>query len=309
MIFARRLVQSLRGQEIDVHSFYLRSRTSPWVLLSEALRLRRELRRVQPMVVHAHFGSVTAVFAAFVARGFPLVITYRGGDLNAARGSLRCRARSVAARVLSQIAALQAARIVCVSRQLRDRLWWRQNRAIVLPSGVDVELFAREPRTLARRRLGWSLEAPVVLFNAGHDPRVKRLDLALAGVDAARERQPALRFDVMDGDIPPADVPVRMNAADCLLVTSDSEGSPTVVQEALACELPIVSVPVGDVAERLAGVANTRVVPRDPVAIGEALAEMVREPRRTNGRARVAELSTARVAERLLALYREIARP
>ena len=53
----------------------------------------------------------------------------------------------------------------------------------------------------------------------------------------------------------PARVPDLMNAADCLLVTSDAEGSPTMVQEALATNLPVVSVDVGDIAERLEGVA------------------------------------------------------
>jgi glycosyltransferase involved in cell wall biosynthesis len=306
MIFARRLMDSLRHKGAHIEAFYLRSRTSPRALLSEWRRFRRELERVRPSIVHAHFGSVTAIFAALAARGIPLVITYRGGDLNAARGSFRRRVRSVLARALSQLAALRAARIVCVSRQLRDRLWWRRDRAIVLPSGVDISAFVPEPRAAARSRLGWTLDHPVVLFNSSHDPLVKRLDLAHASVEAARRQIPALRLDVLDGMIAPSEVPTRMNAADCLLVTSDTEGSPTVVQEALACGLPIVSVAVGDVAERLAGVVNTCVVPRDPAAIGAAVVEMVREPRRTDGPARSAEFSTARIAEKLLALYDEI---
>ena len=66
---------------------------------------------------------------------------------------------------------------------------------------------------------------------------------------------PSVRLEVLDGNVAPARVPALMNAADCLLVTSDAEGSPTVVQEALATNLPVVSVDVGDIAERLEGVA------------------------------------------------------
>jgi teichuronic acid biosynthesis glycosyltransferase TuaC len=36
-------------------------------------------------------------------------------------------------------------------------------------------------------------------------------------------------------------VPIWLNASDVLLVTSHHEGSPTIVKEALACNLPIVS--------------------------------------------------------------------
>jgi teichuronic acid biosynthesis glycosyltransferase TuaC len=307
MIFARRLMESLMMQGVEVHAFFLRSRTSPVILIREWLRIRKDIARVRPSIVHAHFGSVTALFAALSAGRLPLVITYRGGDLNPAHGSLRQRVRSLLAHVLSQAAALRATKVVCVSRQLRQRLWWRRGRAVILPSGVDPTVFFPEPRGSVRRRLGWLEEQPVAVFNAGHDPQVKRLDLALQAVDAARQRVPELRLEVLDGRVEPSEVPARMNAADCLLVTSDSEGSPTVVQEALACGLPIVSVEVGDVVERLTGVEHTRVVERSACALGEALADLASEPRRTDGRSKIGEFATPVIAARLRLLYEELA--
>lgn len=49
----------------------------------------------------------------------------------------------------------------------------------------------------------------------------------------------------------PQEVAAYMNAADCLLLTSMSEGSPNVIKEAMACNCPIVTTDVGDVQERL----------------------------------------------------------
>ena len=108
--------------------------------------------------------------------------------------------------------------------------------------------------------------------------------------------------------MPPARVPALMNAADCLLVTSDTEGSPTVVQEALATNLPVVSVDVGDIAERLEGVACSRLAERTPEALGRALAEVLNPPRRSDGRKRADEFSSIRIARELGRLYQDVLR-
>jgi glycosyltransferase involved in cell wall biosynthesis len=300
MIFARRQAESLIARGVTVECFYLRSRTSPRALAGEFRRLRKELLRFHPDVVHAHFGTVTALFAALGCGRIPLVITFRGTDLNPSPGG---GLRAIFGRTFSQLAALKACSIVCVSRQLRARLWWRKERAVVIPSGVDAGHFRPVGRIESRWKLGWTKEERVVLFNAGHDPRNKRLDLAEAAVREAGSTLPGLRLEVLRGHTDPAAIPVLMNASDCLLVASDSEGSPTVVQEALACGLPIASVPVGDIEERLRGVEATRVVRREVRSLARAIVELTRAPLRTNGRAKIGEISLSTIAGELKALY------
>ena len=195
-----------------------------------------------------------------------------------------------------------------MSRQLKNRLWWRRARVMVLPSGVDPDVFRPGCRKTLRGVLGWREEELIVLFNAGYDARNKRLDLAMNAVQEARRRAPSVRLEVLDGNVDPARVPDMMNAADCLLVTSDAEGSPTVVQEALATNLPVVSVDVGDIAERLEGVACSCVAERDPRALGRALAEVLNPPRRSDGRKRAEEFSSTRIARELGRLYHEVMR-
>ncbi len=304
MVFARRQAATLVGQGFQVEVFDLHSRTSPRVVFEEFRRFRRVVRAFRPQVIHAHYGTVTAMFAALGAGSIPLMITYRGSDLNrlpSARGL-----REAAGRLLSQIAALRAAHIVCVSRKLRNLLWWRRARVTILPSGVDPEVFQPAPRKTLRDELGWREEERVVLFNAGYDSRNKRLDLAENAVKEARKWAPAVRLEVLDGSVEPARVPAMMNAANCLLVTSDAEGSPTIVQEALATNLPVVSVDVGDIAEQLEGVASSCVVQRDPHVLGRALAEVLNPPRRSDGRRKAEEFSSTRIARELGRLYHEV---
>jgi glycosyltransferase involved in cell wall biosynthesis len=309
MIFVRRQAKHVVREGLDVHLFHLASRTSPRLLIAELRRFRLELTQVRPAVVHAQFGTVTALFSALASGSLPLVITFRGSDLNPAPASYRWQAkvRAACGRLFSQLAALRAQRIVCVSRPLRDHLWWRRGVVTILPTGVDTTEFYPEPRAVVRRRLGWGERERVVLFNAGRDVLVKRLDLAQAALEHGRRSLPELRLAILDGSVPPAQLPDLMNAADCLLLTSVFEGSPTVVQEALACNLPIVSVDVGDVIERFEGVRDCTVAAADAAALSRALLSMIDPPRRSNGSLKVPEFSSQRIAAELKEIYTKLA--
>lgn len=305
MIFAKRQYQAV-ARHLAAEVFFLASRTSPRTLAAEARRFLRHLARQRPHVVHAQYGTVTAAFCALLCR-CPLVITYRGSDLNPCPSMNWWR--SAAGRLLSQLAALRARRIVCVSPELAGRLWWRRRRVEILPSGVDTERFRPREPEVALARLGWPAGDRVVLFNAGRSPAVKRLDLAEAAVAAARRWEPRIRMEVLDGYVEPERIPWLMNAARCLLVTSDQEGSPTVVQEAMASDLPVVSVAVGDLEERLAPVAGCRVEARDAARLGRAIAEVCASGERSDGSRFVAALSVEAIARRLVATYRAMHRP
>ena len=95
-----------------------------------------------------------------------------------------------------------------------------------------------------------------------------------------------------------------MNACDALLFTSNWEGSPNVIKESLACNLPIVSTHVGDVHERLKGIKGCVVCPSDePDVMAAALATLLRHGERTNGRSAVLDLDENRLAQRMVGVY------
>jgi glycosyltransferase involved in cell wall biosynthesis len=263
--------------------------------------LREEIRRRQPDIIHAQYGTITALVCAFAVRK-PLVITYRGSDLNPSSGLSWIRA--VTGKICSQIAALAARRIICVSSQLQERLWWRQKSVTVIPNGVETDIFHPQPQQPVRNKLGWGLDERIVLFNAGNGAKGKRQDLAEAGVEVARTLCGDIRLIVLSGNIDPKKIPDFMNGADCLIMASDWEGSPNIVKEALACNLPVVSVEVGDVREHLDYVTPSYIVSRDPTAIGRATAKMLTDRRRSNGYEYIERaLSMPVVAQRILTVY------
>jgi teichuronic acid biosynthesis glycosyltransferase TuaC len=125
-------------------------------------------------------------------------------------------------------------------------------------------------------------------------------------VERAHTMLPDLSLHVARG-IPSAKVPLLMNAADCLLLTSSIEGSPNVVKEALMCNLPVVATSVGDVQELLAGIHPSFVCEPTEDALSTALVRCVEPPQRSNGRERSQQLDGNVIADRLRAVYQTAA--
>ena len=159
-----------------------------------------------------------------------------------------------------------------------------------------------------------------VLFAGAFDNAVKDPELAFATIQACN----TAIGENTNSQSPIAHRPIKLielkgytrdqvNAlmynCDALLLTSRTEGSPQVIKEAMACGCPIVSVDVGDVAERVSGIEGCYVVrTREPKDIAEALQKALAFEGKTNGRERIQEmgLSNDQVAERLMAIYQSL---
>jgi teichuronic acid biosynthesis glycosyltransferase TuaC len=83
------------------------------------------------------------------------------------------------------------------------------------------------------------------------------------------------------------------------------EGSPTVVKEALACNLPVVSVDVGDVQERLKGIEACYIASPDPDDLAAKLSLVYFGARRVAGRFKMQELSLESIALQLKRFYED----
>ncbi len=304
MTFCKTQVESLRKLSVNVNDFLLFSRTNPFVVLKEFIGLINMIKIFRPHLVHAHYGTMTAFMCAtttFLTKT-PLVVTFHGSDLNKTF-QVDGLVRDFLGRLLSQIAALKAANIICVSKRLSEQLWWKKSCVEVIPNGIDIELFYPISKEEARGKLGWNLNEKIVLFNA-NNPDIKRLDVAKESIIRANEFMTNIRLEVLKGNVPFEMMPLYLNASDCLLVCSDSEGSPTIVKEALACNLPVVSVDVGDVINRLEGVIPSRIVEKKPEALGKAIVEILNMNSRSNGSVIIRkELSEEQVAKKIINVY------
>ncbi len=244
-VVIQRLARGLREVGHLVTEFEI-GEGSPWRYLRERGRVRQVVRKFRPDVLHVHFGyGILAVPRLPV----PIVTSFVGDDLYGTRnGRSGITLKSRLGILFSQYAAYRSSRCVVVSDPMRGRLWLRsaQARARVVRDAVDPRLFRPLPQVEARRRLGLELGAKLVLFPHDISQPNKRLSLAQNAVDIVREIDPSVRLWIVN-DRPADDMPWYYAAADVMIITSVTEGGPSSAKEALACGLPVVSVPVGDV--------------------------------------------------------------
>jgi teichuronic acid biosynthesis glycosyltransferase TuaC len=148
----------------------------------------------------------------------------------------------------------------------------------------------------------------LVLFVGDPDLARKRYGLAKLVVDTVGRSIPTQML--VGWGKPHHEIVGLMNACDALLFTSMQEGSPNVVKEALACNLPVVSVRVGDVALRLRGIAGCELCPDDRVeTIAAALERVLQRRERIDGRVAVQDLNERLLTQRLIGIYRSVMSP
>lgn len=270
--------------------------------LRELLALRRLIHAERPDIVHAHYGL--SGLLANLQRLVPVVTTYHGSDINLPNV---LRFSKIAMRLSSYNIFVSKRNIAIVQPKEKYTL---------LPCGVNIPKPWSEMQTQWVEQLTlnqWvqgklSTEAKYVLFAGAFDNAVKDAPLAKAAINELAIEGVKVELIELKG-YNRNQVNALMYNCDALLLTSKTEGSPQVIKEAMVCGCPIVSVDVGDVAERVSGVEGCYLVrTREPRDIAEALQKALAYEGKTNGRERIQEmgLSNEQVAERLMAIYQSL---
>jgi glycosyltransferase involved in cell wall biosynthesis len=290
--FVRDQVDALRraGVDVELHSFRVGIQEYPRAVAA----IRRRLKAGCFDLVHAHYGL--AGWCAWLARARPLIVTFHGTDVrHPIVGGL---SRRLVGR-LDLVAG--ASRALFVPESGRPGLPRIAGATTVLPCGADLERFRPSSRSEARQGLGLDPGGRYLLFPASASRRVKRHDRA---AEVTRLTEAEL---LTAGDIATGRMPDWVNAANAVLVTSENEGFGLGAVEALACDVPVLSTPVGVAPALLRGIDGCLAAPFD----ADRWADLVRmhldspDPR-VAGRARARWFSAELMAERVLVAYREL---
>jgi glycosyltransferase involved in cell wall biosynthesis len=293
--FVRDQVEALRsldGVEVDLHSFDPPGGIRPY--LSESLALARRYRGADYDIVHSHYG-LTGFCALAIRQAKERVVTFHGDDLRLGKvapiSRLVARLADLPATVSGNLARSEAAGLGNPGTG---------RRVAVLPCGIDLDRLKPMPRAEARRALGLDPDGRYLLFPADPARPEKRIDRARQLVPDGVE---LIHYD----NTPPGRVPLYINAANAVVVTSEREGFGLAPLEALACDVPVLATDVGIAQLALGGIPGTLCAPFDPDAWQRALApHLDQADPRIDGRSRAELFGSRRMAERVACAYRDL---
>lgn len=284
------------GITIDVFNF--RGKKNPFNYFKAWFVVHKFVNLVNYDLIHAEWGQNGLL--AFPKK-IPLVTTFRGSDLEGIlneSGSYTFTGRIL--QLVSKLSAKLSDEIVLVSESL-SRFISRDDYHVI-PVCLNLDLFKPNSKITSRRSLGFEVDEFLILFASNPSRPEKRFWLAKSAVDDLSSKC-SCRL-VVAHDIPHESMPLYFNACDVLILPSTHEGSPTIVFEALACNLPIVASNVGDVAARIESIKGCYICKNDsPKEFSDLLLQVFLNGSRINGRDSVIRFDKKNFAYKMKGVY------
>ena len=259
-------------------------------------RLRKVIKKNKIELVHAHF-SFSAIITSLTFTRRPIIVSYLGSDVNSGKSIHRF--------ILKLERFFHWKAIIVKSEEMKSRVNTKKS-LIVLPNGVNLDIFQPANSLHEKQKLNWNPEKLHILFPADPNRVEKNFKLLQDAIRLVKEHR---EIEVHYFDNTPHEmVPSMISASDVVVLCSLWEGSPNVIKEAMACNKVIVSTKVGDIEwllESVNGAFLSNQSSKDLALNLEKAIFFLDEKQVTNGRNRINELnlSSFNVARELKQIY------
>ncbi len=302
--FIKSQIDSLLAAGLEVEVLHPKPGPSPLRYAAATLQVFLKTLTGHFDVVHGHYGLwcltarmqwTTPVVASFLGDDLLGTVTTDGGY--SSKGAFVAR--------IGHWLCHRVDAVIVKSEGMKKSTSLCKDNIFVIPNGVDFEFFHPIPRSKARAELGWDQDRYYVLF--GNDPQipVKNFPLAKAAIERLRARGICAELIVANG-LPQTTVVQYINASNALILPSIAEGSPNIVKETMACNVPVVSTDVGDVNQVISHTKGCSVCPHDPEALAAGLDKALQHTEPTTGRDDIKHLDSRIVAKQVIAVYEKV---
>lgn len=219
-------------------------------------------------IIHAQWIVPSGLIGVLIKKLYnkPLICTTRGSDLSLSKRGFFNLLLKYVLKNCDYVASNNVEHV----KIIKSLNFIDKNRIFYIPNGLDYGLYKIRDKNKIRNKLGLSKKDKIILF-VGYLIKRKRIDiliraflriykkhknlkLIIIGSGPLNEKHKSLvnNLDLSNsinflGTLPAEKVAFFMSAADVFVLSSESEGRPNVVLEAMASGLPVVVTDVGDI--------------------------------------------------------------
>jgi len=271
--------------------------------LKNLLSLRREIKNGNYDIIHSHNGDSIILASLANFNKVKFIASFMGSDIYLYKKRVNNYGNIITGiffSLLFRITARYIADAVIVkSHKMKNKLW-RGTNITVLPNGVNMDIF--RPLNYITKQNTKSLWK--ILFIADKNRHEKNYHLLESSVQLLKDKY---SIEIINPEYLTQDeLNLEYNRCHVLALTSDYEGSPNVVKEAMACNLPIVSIDVGDVKKVIGETLGCFIAKNNSIDFSEKLIMALQFGGYTKGRERIISLGldSKTISKKIVALYR-----
>lgn len=223
-----------------------------------------------------------------------------------------------------------AGKIIAVSQQTAkyytDMYPFIQKKIYVIPTGINMEVFKPINKESARETMKFNKSEIIVLY-IGRLEKEKNIQLiihafkhflksfhqsrlVLAGFGREQKTLSALGVELKIernisflGETDHNLIHVLASCADVFAFSSLYEGSPIVIKEVLACNLPVVSTPVGDIPELIDDLPGCFVSGYDSTEFSLLMQKAIQFSGKVNYREKIKEFNHENIGNKTIKIY------
>ncbi|MFQ6082771.1 MAG: glycosyltransferase family 4 protein [Candidatus Aminicenantia bacterium] len=301
--FIKTQIDTLRANGIHIDVLEINKNDNPINYFLGFKKVNNQLKKNNYALIHAHYSYCG--WACVFQRKTPVIVSLMGSDL---LGIPNWNGKQTLLGYfnifISQLLQFFVQGMIVKSKEMRNHCI-RKKIVKVIPNGVDFEKFKPIDKSKCRKILGLNNFKKYILFLGNPKIPGKNIKLALKAYNILKKTDENVEF-LMPYPVPYNIIPIYLNAADVLLLTSYWEGSPNVIKEAMACNLPIVSTDVGDVREIIGNTEGCYICSFDPKDVANKVLSSLEYNKRTNGGDKIKHLNLNNIAMQILEVYSKV---
>lgn len=293
-IFVKEQIDGLsKYYNLDYQIMFINGKLGKWQYLQSIFKINNHLKKNHYDLIHIHYGLSGLFSLMNNSTSIPIVLTLHSGDID------ERKSKYVQIQITKKVIR-KSAQVIILNDEMYDLVIPFNKNLSRIPCGVNTAIF--KPLKMAVP----AVEKNVTLVFPGSPGRkAKNFPLFKKVVEVLENKySKTVEYEILENKSR-EEIAMIFNAADCVVMTSYSEGSPQVIKEAMACNTNIVSTNVGDVEVLLKNVNNAKVVGFDANDLADAVVEVLKFTGNKNGHSELLnqELDEESISRRLFCLY------